>query len=92
MVGTHLMYAESIDGLENVYAFIAAVLGGKSAETSLIEWGLEPVPQSIQDRNADIMRMRRQGMTYQQIGDAYGLTKHAAYRVCKRGGMVGCRH
>lgn len=92
MVGTHLMYAESIDGQENAFALLAAVLGGKSAETSLIEWGLEPVPQSIQDRNLDIMRMRRQGMTYQQIGDVYGLTKHAAYRVCKRGGMVGCRH
>ena len=92
MVGSHLMYAESIDGLENVYSLLAAIFGGKSAETSLTEWGLEPVPQSIQDRNADIMRMRRQGMTYQQIGDAYGLTKHAVYRVCKRGGMVGCRN
>ena len=45
MVGSHLMYAERIDGLENVYSLIAAILGGKSAETSLTEWGLEPVPQ-----------------------------------------------
>lgn len=92
MVGTHLMYAESIDGLENVYSLLAAVFGGKSAETSLSEWDLEPVPQPIQERNADIMRMRRAGRTYQEIGDMFGVTKHAVYRVCKRGGMVGCRH
>lgn len=92
MVGSHLMYEESIDGLENVYALIAAVFGGKSAETSLSEWGLEPVPQPIQERNADMIRMRKAGRTYQEIGDMFGVTKHAVYRVCKRGGMVGCRH
>lgn len=92
MVGSHLMYAESIDGLENVYSLLAAVFGGKSAETSLSEWGLEPVPQPIQERNADMIRMRKAGRTYQEIGDLFGVTKHAVYRVCKRGGMVGCRH
>jgi len=92
MVGSHLMYEEHIDGEMNVYSLMAAIFGGKSAETSLTEWGLEPVPQSIQDRNIDIMRMRRQGMTYQQIGDMYGVTKHAVYRVCKRGGMICGKH
>jgi len=86
------MYEEHIDGEMNVYSLMAAIFGGKSAETSLTEWGLEPVPQSIQDRNIDIMRMRRQGMTYQQIGDMYGVTKHAVYRVCKRGGMICGKH
>ena len=91
MVGTHLMYEERIDTLENVYSLLAAILGGKSAETSLLEWGLEPVPQPIQERNADMIRMRKAGRTYQEIGDMFGVTKHAVYRVCTRGGMVGCR-
>ena len=90
MVGIHLMYEERIDTLENVYSLLAAILGGKSAETSLLEWGLEPVPQPIAERNADMIRMRKAGRTYQEIGDMYGLSKYAVYRVCKRGGMVGC--
>ena len=87
MVGSHLMYEESIDGLENVYSLLAAVFGGKSAETSLSEWGLEPVPQPIQERNADMIRMRKAGRTYQEIGDMYGLSKHAVFKACKKHGV-----
>ena len=87
MVGTHLMYAESIDGQENIFALLAAILGGKSAETSLLEWGLEPVPQPIAERNADMIRMRKAGRTYQEIGDMYGLSKYAVFKACKKHGV-----
>ena len=35
-------------------------------------------------RDSDIVKMRKQGMTYQAIGDKFGLTRQAVFIICQK--------
>lgn len=36
------------------------------------------------NRDSEIVRLRKQGMTYKAIGDRYGLTKQAVFIICQQ--------
>ena len=42
-----------------------------------------------QKRDEEILRLRKQGMTYQEIGKKFGLTKQAIFAIVKEYEKVG---
>lgn len=92
MVGTHLMYSEQIDGLDNLCAFLTAVCRGLEPDTALEKYDLMP-KQTMAEvkavRNVEIIRLRKQGIYYKDIAKQVGCSKGAAFKVCKKAGVAG---
>jgi hypothetical protein len=73
---------------ENYYALLICILKPVTIEKSfeLINGKFTKVQNKSIDNTdvKDMIRMKQQGMTYQGIGEMYGLTDQAVYRRIKR--------
>lgn len=99
MVGTHLMYKESIDGEINVMALLGAIYSDLPPDLVMAKLGLVDRPFSrlrgrpdddpvIVARNEEIVRLRKAGLAYYEIGARIGIGKDAARKVCLKAGVA----
>lgn len=98
MVGTHLMYEESIDGEMNIMALLGAIYSDLPPDLVMAKLGLLDRPfsrlrcRSKDDpvmiaRNEEIVRLRKSGLPYYEIGTRMGIGKDAARKVCLKAGV-----
>lgn len=69
---------------ENYYALLICILKPVTVEQGFNFMAGKTTKAIIKDDIHDMIAMKQQGMTFEAIGELYGLTKGAVYRRLKR--------
>jgi DNA invertase Pin-like site-specific DNA recombinase len=84
----------SISLIENYYALLVCILTKKTPEQAFLSIGCQGQTRDItmkkyrrqinEDTTKNMIEMRKQGMTYREIGKKHGVSSGAAYKRIQR--------
>lgn len=98
----NFMCQEKMDYLDHWLALLATIVTDESPDSMILKFDISktkkrfhvgkgrPDSSDIALRNAEAVSMRLQGMRYTDIGRTLGISKHVAYRACKKAGIIKC--